>query len=238
MKEMMKYIIQDWKNKDLKPLLDNDIDLIVIKNTPPSQLKILNFITTHYDISPQYPMDKVFVDVVLSENYHELYGNTDLEWHIDKGYTSTPVNLTALYGLEVEGDVGRTMYVDTRIKCPIDNKKVLVDMDRFTSNSRFGYRFKSEAERRWFRRKHRNVQHDLIQKDKRGEYVFYCEAYTQLPIEEKKKIEPLIYNPKRVYYHKWEKGDFVLVNNMVSNHKREATKSGKRHLWKIEGFIK
>ena len=148
---MMKYLIQDWKNKDLKPLLDNDTDLIVIKNTPPSQLKILNYITQYYDISPQYPMDKIFVDVSMEENSHELYGNTDLEWHIDKGYTSTPVNLTALYALEIESNVGRTMYVDTRIKCPIPNKKVSVDMDRFTSNQRYGYRFKSEAERRWSR---------------------------------------------------------------------------------------
>ena len=36
------------------------------------------------------------------------------------------------------------MYVDTRIKCPIENKKVSVDMDRFTSNQRYGYSFKSE----------------------------------------------------------------------------------------------
>ena len=233
---MMKYLIQDWKNKDLKPLLDNDTDLIVIKNTPPSQLKILNYITQYYDISPQFPMDKIFVDILMTENSHELYGNTDLEWHIDKGYTSTPINLTTLYALEIEGDVGRTMYVDTRIKCPIPNKKVSVDMDRFTSSQKYGYRFKSEAERRWFRRQHRNVEHDLIQKDKRGEYVFYCEAYTELPIEEKKQIESLIYQPERIYYHTWEKGDLLLANNMVTNHTRESTKYGKRHLWKLEGF--
>ena len=115
-------------------------------------------------------------------------------------------------------------------------KKVSVDMDRFTSSQKYGYRFKSEAERRWFRRQHRNVEHDLIQKDKRGEYVFYCEAYTELPIEEKKQIESLIYQPERIYYHTWEKGDLLLANNMVTNHTRESTKYGKRHLWKLEGF--
>jgi alpha-ketoglutarate-dependent taurine dioxygenase len=41
-----------------------------------------------------------------------------------------------------------------------------------------------------------------------------------------------------VEYHQWEKGDFVVANNKATNHKRESTQSGKRHLWKIEGFDK
>ena len=234
---MMDYIIQNWKNKDLTPLINNDVDLIIVENTPASQLNIFNFITEKYRVSPQYPMDKIFTDVTLEPSHHNLYGNTDLEWHIDKGYTANPVNLTVLYGLEVEGDAGNTLYVDTRIKCPIPNKKVTVDMDRFTSNERYGYRFKSEAERRWFRRKHHNVQHNLIQSDKKSEYVYYCEAYTELPYNEKEQIEKLIYRPERVYSHKWKKGDLLLANNIVTNHRREPTKSGRRHLWKLEGYL-
>jgi len=234
----MDYIIQDWKAKDLTPLVNNDTDLVIIKNSPASQLQIFNFLTLYYDIAPQDPMDKIFLDITLSGVHHELYGNTDLEWHIDKGYTYKPVNITGLYALEIEGDVGRTLYVDNRIECPVENKKITVDMERFTSNSRYGYRFRSEAERRWFRKKHRNVSHDLIQEDKKGKFVYYCEAYTELPEEEKKQIEKLLYDPSRIYYHEWEKGDLLFANNIATNHKREASKSGSRHLWKIEGFNK
>jgi len=234
----MDYITQSWDKRDLTPLVNNEIDLIVIKNAPASQLTLFRFLTEYYNIAPQDPMDKIFLDISLNGVHHELYGNTDLEWHIDKGYTQSPVNVTGLYALELEGDVGRTMYVDNRIDCPIENKKVTVDMDRFTSDARYGYRFRSEAERRWFRRKHRNVWHDLIQEDKRGKYVYYCEAYTELPKTEKDSIENVLYHPDRIYYHKWEKGDFVVANNKTTNHKREASKKGSRHLWKIEGYSK
>ena len=30
----------------------------------------------------------------------------------------------------------------------------------------------------------------------------------------------------------------VVANNKATNHKRESTQSGKRHLWKLEGFKK
>ena len=75
-------------------------------------------------------------------------------------------------------------------------------------------------------------------RNKKGKYVYYCEAYTELPKEEKDAIEKLLYEPNRIYYHQWEKGDFVVTNNKATNHKRESTSSGKRHLWKIEGFKK
>jgi len=234
----MELITQKWNNKDLTPLVNNEVDLIVIENTPASQLKLFNFLTEYYQIAPQDPMDKIFLDVTLDGHHHELYGNTNLEWHIDKGYTQQPVNVTGLYALEIEGDVGKTLYVDNRIDCPIENKMVTVDMERFTSNKRYGYRFRSEVERRWFRKKYHNIWHPLIQKDKKGEFVYYCEAYTQLPDKEKQAIEKLLYNPNRIYAHKWKKGDFVVTNNIATNHKRESTKSGKRHLWKIEGFNK
>jgi len=234
----MDYIIQTWNNRDLTPLLKNEIDLILIKNAPPSQLKLFKFLTTYYDIAPQDPMDKIFLDIPLTGEHHDLYGNTDLEWHIDKGYTQHPVNVTGLYALEAEGDIGRTLYVDNRIECPIPNKKITVDMDRFTSDERYGYKFRTEAERRWFRRKHNNVWHDLIQKDQRGEFIYYCEAYTELPKEEKEAIEKKLYDPGRIYYHEWEKGDFVVTNNITTNHKREISREGRRHLWKIEGYNK
>lgn len=234
----MEYVIQEWNNRDLNPLYHNEVDLVIIKNTPASQLKIFNFINEWYEIAAQDPMDKIFTDITLNGVHHELYGNTDLEWHIDKGYTQRPVNITGLYGLEIDENPGRTLYVDNRIKCPVPQKTITVDMDRFISNERYGYRFRSDAERRWFRMKHKNVQHQLIQTDKRGEFVYYCEAYTQLPQDEKDSIEALLYNPDRIYYHSWEKGDLVIANNIATNHKREPTVNGKRHLWKIEGYTK
>ena len=236
--DVMEYLIQKWDDRNLDPLRFNDVDLIVIKNTPASQIKIFNFISEYYEIAAQDPMDKIFTDITLSGVHHELYGNTNLEWHIDKGYTQQPVNITGLYGLEIEGDVGQTLYVDNRIECPVKNKMITVDMERFTSDERYGYRFRSEAERRWFRMKHRDVWHPLVQTDRKGEFVYYCEAYTELPKEEKDAIEKLLYAPERIYYHKWEKGDFVVCNNIATNHKREPTGVGQRHLWKIEGYTK
>jgi len=234
----MEYLVQQWNEKNLEPLVNNDVDLIVVKNTPASQLKIFKFLEHYYEIAPQDPMDKICLDITLSGVHHQLYGNTNLEWHIDKGYTQYPVNVTGLYGLEIEGDVGRTLYVDNRIECPVENKMITVDMERFTSDQRYGYRFRSEAERRWFRMKHRNVWHTLIQEDNRSEYVYYCEAYTELPQEEKDLIENKLYDPSRIFYHEWEKGDFVIANNLTTNHKREETNSGQRHLWKIEGYYR
>jgi alpha-ketoglutarate-dependent taurine dioxygenase len=58
-----------------------------------------------------------------------------------------------------------------------------------------------------------------------------------LPLEEKQTIEKLLYDPDRIYAHRWEKGDFVVANNIATNHKRESTEAGQRHLWKIEGYL-
>ena len=107
----MELITQKWNNRDLTPLVNNEVDMIVIENTPASQLKLFNFLTEYYQIAPQDPMDKIFMDVTLDGQHHELYGNTNLEWHIDKGYTQQPVNVTGLYALEIEGDVGKTLYL-------------------------------------------------------------------------------------------------------------------------------
>ena len=36
---MMELITQKWNNRDLTPLVNNEVDMIVIENTPASQLK-------------------------------------------------------------------------------------------------------------------------------------------------------------------------------------------------------
>lgn len=235
---MMEFITQTWNERSLEPLVENETDLILIKNAPASQVELFKFMMEYYDISAQEPLGKIFLDITLEGKFDELYGSTNLEWHIDKGYSQNPTNVTGLYALEIEGEVGQTQYVDNRIQCPIENKTITVNMDRFTSDSSYGYKFRNEAERRFFRKKYRNVKHDLIQRDKKGEYVYYCQGYTELPEEEKQAIEKILYDPSRIYSHKWERGDFIISNNITTNHRRSATHNGKRHLWKIEGYTK
>lgn len=234
----MEFITQTWAERDLTPLVENETDLILIKKAPASQVELFKFVMEHYEISAQEPLGKIFLDITLEGKFDQLYGNTNLEWHIDKGYSQYPANITGLFALEIEGNVGGTQFVDNRIECPVPNKTITVDIDRFTSDDAYGYKFRTEIERRYFRRKYRNVQHDLIQRDKKGEYVYYCQGYTELPEDEKQAIEKLLYDPSRIYTHKWEQGDFVIYNNITTNHRRDRTHDGKRHLWKIEGYNK
>ena len=234
----MKPTIQDWKDRDLSVLKMELTDLLVIKNSPPSQMQIFKLIDEYYDIAPQNPMDTIILDITSSgEGKGDLYSNSDLEWHIDGGYMQNPVHVTGLYAVNVSENSGRTMFVSNRINCPIPNRLVSANMDRFTKSERYGYKFKTEADRRWFRLKYRNVKHQLIQEDSKSKYVFYSEAYTDLSADEKKLIEDKLYNPNRIYYHKWEKGDLVICNNLVTNHKREATTASARHLWRIAGYV-
>ena len=129
------------------------------------------------------------------------------------------------------------MFVDSRIVEDIPdyykehkNDIVQFDMNRFIHDNQYGYHFRNEVERRWFRRKYRNVEHELIQGDNRGVYLYYCEAYNNLP--EMQMIKEKLYDPKRIHRHKWRKGELVIYNNKATNHKRENG-GKKRHLWKI-----
>ena len=235
----MKPTIQTWEDRDLNVLKNLDTDLLVVKNTPPSQMDIFKFMNDTYDVIGQNPMDKIFLDITSTgEGRGNLYSNSDLEWHMDGGYMQDPVHVTGLYAVDVSPDSGRTMFVSNRIECPIPNRLVSANMDRFTKSERYGYKFKTEADRRWFRLKYRNVKHQLIQEDAKSKYVFYSEAYTDLPPEEKILMEDILYHPSRIYYHKWEKGDLMICNNLTTNHKREATSSGSRHLWRVAGVNK
>ena len=233
----MKPIIRDWNDRNLSFLKSKETDLLLIKNAPPSQMKIFEFINTQYRVAPQNPMDTIILDITNSgEGKGDLYSKSDLEWHMDGGYMQDPVHITGLYAVNVSEDSGRTMFVSTRIDCPIQDRIVSANMDRFTKSERYGYKFKTEADRRWFRLKYRKVKHQLVQQDNKGKYVFYSEAYTELPPADKKVIEEVLYNPNRIYYHKWEKGDLLICNNLSTNHKREQTTSGDRHLWRIAGY--
>ena len=236
----MKHNRLDWKNRSVFDLIQNDVDLTVLENTPCSQVEIWNFLETFFKPSPQDPMDQMFVNIVSDERAlakENLKGNTELEWHIDKGYSENPPEYVALYSVDIDEDAGDTLFVDSRILEDIpdyyrDHKNDLVqfDMNRFIHDNQYGYHFRNEVERRWFRRKYRNVEHELVQGDNRGVYLYYCEAYNNLP--EMQMIKDKLYNPERIHRHKWQKGQLLIYNNKATNHKRENGGS-KRHLWKI-----
>ncbi len=236
----MKHNHLDWKSRSVFDLLQNDVDLTVIENTPCSQVEIWNFLETFFKPSPQDPMDQMFVNIVSDERAlakENLKGNTELEWHIDKGYSQNPPEYVALYSVDIDDTGGDTLFVDSRILEDIpdyyrDHKDDIVkfNMDRFIHDKQYGYHFRNEVERRWFRRKYRHIEHELVQGDSRGVYLYYCEAYNNLP--EMKMVKEKLYDPKRIHRHKWKKGQLVIYNNKATNHKRENG-GVKRHLWKI-----
>ena len=236
----MKHNRLDWKNRSVFDLIQNDVDLTVLENVPCSQVKIWNFLETFFTPSPQDPMDQMFVNIVSDERAlakENLKGNTELEWHIDKGYSENPPEYVALYSVDIDEEAGDTLFVDSRIldEIPDYYRKhkddiVQFDMNRFIHDKQYGYHFRSEAERRWFRRKYRKIEHELIQGDNRGAYLYYCEAYNDLP--EMQMIKDKLYNPERIHRHKWQKGQLLIYNNKATNHKRENG-GKKRHLWKI-----
>ena len=94
----MKHQRLDWNNRTVFDLLQNDVDLTVIENTPGSQVEIWNFLETFFKPAPQDPFDQMFVNIVSDERAlakENLKGNTELEWHIDKGYSEHPPEYVA-----------------------------------------------------------------------------------------------------------------------------------------------
>ena len=60
----MEHVKQDWNSRNLDPLTSNEIDCIVIKNAPCSQVDIWNFLENSFTPSPQDPMNQMFVNIV------------------------------------------------------------------------------------------------------------------------------------------------------------------------------
>ena len=129
----MEVMIQKWNERDLTPLKNKDTDLLIIENTPASQMDIFKFVSQYYTVVGQNPMDTIFLDITSSgEGKGNLYSSSDLEWHMDGGYMQDPVHITGLYAVDVSEDAGRTMFVSNRIDCPIPDRLVSANMDRFT----------------------------------------------------------------------------------------------------------
>ena len=231
----MKHIRQDWKDRNVLPLLNNDVDLQVIEQVPCSQVDIWNFFSKHFSPAPQDPMDQMFVNIISDKRglaKENLKGNTELEWHIDKGYSDRPPQYVALYSVDVDSRITDQIpdyfskYKDSKTK---------FDMNRFIHDSQYGYHFRSEVERRWFRRRYTSIEHKLFSSDHRGDYLYYCEAYNDIP--EMERIKKILYNPDRIHRHQWRKGELLIYNNLATNHKRENGGT-KRHLWKIALYEK
>ena len=63
-------------------------------------------------------MDQMFVNIVSDERAlakENLKGNTELEWHIDKGYSENLPEYVALYSVDIDEDAGDTLFVSSRI---------------------------------------------------------------------------------------------------------------------------
>lgn len=232
---------QEWKERNIEPLLNNSVDILIIEKVPCSQLQIYQFVTEHYRMGPQDPMDMLFVDIV-SKGYEDTFkykGTTELEWHIDKGYSDHPFDVVGLYSVIVDGDAGETQFVDGRICDQIpeyfkenQNAYLQFNMEKFLYDPQYGYHFRNEKERRFFKRKYGKPLHKMFKEDKAGPYLFFCEAYNRME-SLPKEITDILYDPDRIYTHKWRSGELILYNNKATNHKRKSSSSTQRHLWRF-----
>ena len=74
----MEVTIQKWRDRDLSPLKRKDTDLMVIENTPASQMEIFKFVSQYYEVVGQNPMDTIFLDITSSgEGRGNLYSSSD-----------------------------------------------------------------------------------------------------------------------------------------------------------------
>ena len=114
----MKHDRHEWNNRSVFNLTQNEVDLVVIDNVPCSQVAIWNFLETFFKPAAQDPMDQMFVNIVSDErakSKENLKGDTELEWHIDKGYSDSPPDFVCLYAVDMDHGAGDTLFVDSRI---------------------------------------------------------------------------------------------------------------------------
>ena len=237
----MKYEIQEWKEKNMLPLLNNDVDMIIFNDTPTCQVEIYNFISKYYEVCPQDPLNQIFVSIVhdVKNSKENLQGDIELMWHIDGNYKKRPYNITGLYCVDID-ERADTMFVDNRIVDMIpeyyDRYKddvVKVAVKKFVEDDRYPEKL-SQREKRMFRLIYSSSKHRLFQEDKRGKYIYYCNGNNV--IQEPEYIDSILYDESRIYSHEWKPKQLVLYNNITTNHKRKANRSKKRHMWKVCGW--
>ena len=76
--------------------------------------KDMEFLETFFTPAPQDPMEQMFVNIVSDERAlakENLKGNTELEWHIDKGYSENPPEYVALYSVDIDKEESVILYL-------------------------------------------------------------------------------------------------------------------------------
>ena len=68
----------------------------------------LEFLENAFRPTSTDPFDQMFVNIVSDERAlakENLKGNTELEWHIDKGYSENPPEYVDLYSVDIDENV-------------------------------------------------------------------------------------------------------------------------------------
>ena len=84
----MKYEIQEWKEKNMLPLLNNDVDMIIFNDTPTCQVEIYNFISNFY----KYNNIKANNDSCNSSNGTKSNGSNGSNGNGTKSIVSNALN--------------------------------------------------------------------------------------------------------------------------------------------------
>lgn len=232
---------QIWKDRDLTPLVDNKVDLVVIDETPTCQVEIYNFLSQYYEVCPQDPLNQIFVSIQNNPVHRDsLRSETELAWHIDGIYKERPYNITGLYCVDIDGRAD-TQFVDNRIIDLIPEyyeeykeDLAVIDVAKLTDDSRYPYLFKNDREKRLFQRYYGKARHKMFQYDKRGPYIYYSNSSSFC--DRSDFIDETLYAEDRIYSHEWKKRQLVIANNITTNHRRAANDSKSRHMWKVCGW--
>ena len=96
---------QIWKDRDLTPLVDNKVDLVVIDETPTCQVEIYNFLSQYYEVCPQDPLNQIFVSIQNNPAHRDSLRSERQNWRgISMEYTkkglTTLQDFTALTSME------------------------------------------------------------------------------------------------------------------------------------------
>ena len=176
------------------------------------------------------------------------FGDGDMWYHIDSGYTSRPYRYTFLYGVELPSSGGDTLFANTylayealpeRLKKHLAGKKALhiheykrtaqVDVDGDISDAPHWY-------------------HPVfITHPYTGRKALFVDRLMTARIQGLSKSESdellaelydIVERPGHVYAHKWALGDFIMWDNLATVHARADFPRGERRLMRrctVEG---
>jgi taurine dioxygenase len=176
------------------------------------------------------------------------FGDGDMWFHIDSGYSSRPYRYTFLYGVELPSSGGDTLFSNTyrayeavpeRLKKLLAGRKALhiheykrtaqVDVDGDISDAPHWY-------------------HPVfITHPYTGRKALFVDRLMTARIQGMSKadsdeilaeLHDIVERPEHVYAHKWKLGDFVMWDNLATVHARSDFPRGERRLMRrctVEG---